>query len=953
MKLFKLLSLVAIAGLLVTGSMTSRNHHLLFSDSAHAGILSLELTKSNSVQYQIFSEWNRPQNYVFVRDWTNPEDSIMVSDTMTPGSKAKFSEPGEKIKGMDAAERQTHADYWFILFYVFGLILLFWHYHHNIYPSKDRIKSWQFWLFSGAVVLSGLLDLIENHYILESIDLFNRLNPQNPSPDNLSEFVESGVAANVFYPALFKSILLAGTLFGFAWSISFFKRITGWLSGLSGDFLFGLRLGWTFRIVLIVLFVLFGFLILSDQGQDLLITINTSSFGTIIFLFSISVLAALNWYLPKLYAGGFTDLLLKVPKGFLIPGKNSVDYARLLGVLTFLIPAVGILKTMQQYHMPYLLDDVPVMVVLLVTLVSYQQILKYNSLDTFFAPQGVFSSFRYWLVMALFFCLMMVFPYIKDNDVEQHGRISYLALDLFLLSFAFLISVTYRTKIALVQNIEVATVVLIAGLLLAVVFILFNIPPILFALTAKFRFFTLAIAIAALICYALIFSYLLVLGKRTKVQWITFILLVGFIVTYMKMSDFHKVHTVIAKGNEPVSLETHISNWLKYRRAEITAYKAMHNRPYPVFFVNSYGGGIRASVWATMVVGELDLRVLALQGSNRISNDFQHHVFSFSGASGGTIGFSLLSADRLNVKDSIASAKLSPDSTRVYKYDYLTANVVGIFGRDVFMTVIGGNWYDDRSRLQERDFEGVLSNKFGMDYSVPLREAWKKENLDLPLLFSNTYDINTGKKGIVAPVLLNKTDFPGCVFIQDLMKAEKLDLPLSAAAFLSARFPYVCPTGKFDEKHHFTDGGTLENSGAETSRQVIAVFERVLAKPEFADLGVSINILSISNSILTVEYPTQDRNLYEVVAPALGILQTISSNALRADTINSVIAAQNKMKNWSYNKIQPTREMIAKNWPVLPLGWQISDEALEVMKKSLHDQKAKIDTVLLAFGTKY
>jgi len=38
---------------------------------------------------------------------------------------------------------------------------------------------------------------------------------------------------------------------------------------------------------------------------------------------------------------------------------------------------------------------------------------------------------------------------------------------------------------------------------------------------------------------------------------------------------------------------------------------------------------------------------------------------------------------------------------------------------------------------------------------------------------------------------------------------------------------------------------------------------------------------------------------------------------------------------------------------VLPLGWQISDEALEVMKKSLHDQKAKIDTVLLAFGTKY
>lgn len=938
MKLFKLLSLLAIAGLLVTGSMTSRNHHLLFSDSAPSGILSLELTKSNSIQYRIFSEWNRPENYVFERDWTNPADSVTMD-----------REPGEKIRGVDAVERQTHADYWFILFYVFGLILLFWHYYRNVYPSKDRITSRLFWLFSGTVIVIGILDLIENYYILESIDLFKRLNPEDPSPDKLNDFVKSGVAAYVFYPALFKFILLIFTLYSFGWSISIFKRLTGWLSGLSNNFLFGLRLGWMFRIVLIVLFVLFGFLIFSDQGQDLLITINTSFWGTIIFLFSISVLAAMNWYLPKLYAGGFTDLMLTVPKGFVIAGKNSVDYARLLGTLTFLIPAVGILKTMQQYHMPYLLDDVPVMVILLVALVGYQQMLKHNTLDAFFAPRGVFSALRYMIVMVLFFLLMIAFYFIRDMKVEQYGRLSYLSLDLFLLSFAFLITTTYRTKISFVQNIQVAPVVLIVGLLLAVVFILFNIPPILFTLIARFRFFTLAIVIAALICYALIFSYLLVLGKRTKVQWITLLLLIGFLVSYVKISDFHKVNTVVAKGEEPVALSTHIRSWLEHRRGEIATYQAKHNKPYPVFFLNSYGGGIRASVWATMVVSELDSLVLASRGSKRISDDFQHHVFSFSGASGGTIGFSLLTADRLKARDSISSGRFYPDNTKIYKYDYLTANVVGVFGRDLFMTMIGGNWYDDRSRLQERGFEGILKDKFGMDYDISLREAWKKDNMDLPLLFSNTYDINTGKKGIVAPVLLEKDDFPSCVFIQDLMRAKKLDLPLSAAAFLSARFPYVCPTGKFDEKHHFTDGGTLENSGAETSRQVIAVFERVLAEDEFTRLNVTINMLSISNSILSVDYPTKDKNLYEVVAPALGILETISSNALKADTINKVMAMRQKMKGWSYNKIQPTREMIAGNWPVLPLGWQISDHALEVMKKSIKDQRAKIDNVLLVF----
>nr|WP_068891104.1 hypothetical protein [Pedobacter panaciterrae] len=949
MKLFKLLSLAAIAGLLITGSMTSRNHHLLFSDSAPAGIISLELIRSNGVQYQIFSEWNRPENYVFERDWTNPADSITLDSTVAPGKMMKYSEPGKKIRGVDAAQHQTHADYWFIFFYVSGLILLFWHYHRNIYPLKDRIKSWQFWLFSGAVVLAGVLDCVEDYHILESIDLFKRLNPDDPSPAGLSAFVKSGVAAYVFYPALFKFILLVLTLFFFGWSISFFKRLTRWLSGLSGGFSFVLRLGWTFRIVLIVLFVLFGFLIFSDQGQDLLITINTSFWGTIIFLFSISVLAALNWYLPKLYDGGFTDLMLKVPKGFTMDRDNSVYYARLLGVLTFLIPAVGILKTMQQYHMPYILDDVPVMVILLVALIGYQQILKHHVLDSFFVPDGVFSSLRYMVVMVSCFCLMIAFYFIRGKE-EEYGRISYLSLDLFLLSFAFLISVTYRNKITLVQNIEVASVVLIAGLLLGVVFILFNIPPILFPLIAKFRFFTLSIVIAALICYALIFSYLLVLGKRTKVQWITLLLFIGFLVSYMKMSDFHKVNTVVAEGEEPVALSTHIRNWLEHRRGEIIAYETTHDKPYPVFFLNSYGGGIRASVWTTMVVGELDSRVLASRGSNLIGDDFQHYVFSFSGASGGTVGFSLLSADRVNARDSVSSRMFYPDSSKVYEYDYLTANIVGVFGRDVFMSMIGGSWYDDRSRLQERGFEGILKDKFEIDYSVALRNAWKNNNLDLPLLFSNTYDINTGKKGIVAPVLLDKDDFPGCIFIQNLMRAKKLDLPLSAAAFLSARFPYVCPTGKFDEKHHFTDGGTLENSGAETSRQVIAVFERILAEEEFAGLNVTINVLSISNSILSAQYPTQDKNLYEVVAPALGLLETISSNALRADTINKVIVTRHRDENWSYNKIQPTREMVAGNWPVLPLGWQISDHALEVMKKSIRDQTAKIDNVLSVFG---
>lgn len=912
MKLINWLWYIAIAGLLVTGSMTTRNRHLLLSATAPAGMISLELTATDTVQHQIFSEWDRPMNYVYERDWTQPQ---VV---------------GRNVCGLEVAQRQVRADFYFIIFYCSCLVLLFFQFS-KVNLATGILSRAEFFLLSAAVVLAGLLDVVENINILHSVELFNTGKP--------------GVARWVFYPALVKFILLIAAIAFLVWRINFFRRLTIWLSKVSATLIFGIKLGWNFRIVFLILIVLFALLNFSDQGQDLIVTINTSFSGTILFLCSISVLAALNWYLPKLYSTRFVGLLMVVPKGTTLEEKGEVDYARLLGVLTFLIPAAGILKTMQQYHIPYLLDDIPAFLVLLVLFLVFKKISASNGLDLIFRKNSVFQMKRYLLAMGLFFLLMVIMYFIKW-DGAKNGHLSYLAIDLYLLALGFLISVTYRTEMTTIRDIEVAPYVIGAGLFFGLVFILFNFPSVLFALTERNRYFTLAIVIAALIAYAMIFSFLLILGRKTKVQWITLILVFGLVISYGTMSDFHKVHTLAAapEGKTPDSLESYIGKWLESRRTEINTYNQQHKTTYPVFFVNSYGGGIRASAWATTVVGELDSLVLARAGSEKISADFQHHVFSFSGASGGTIGFSLLAADRLRVRDGLVSKRMYPAQTEIYAHDYLTANIVGIFGRDALMSVIGANLYDDRQRMQERTFEKRLSEGYQIDYSLALHQAWKAKQLEIPLLFSNTYDINTGKKGIMAPVLLNNNDFPSCVFIQDLMKEQNVDLPLSAAAFLSARFPFVCPTGKFDEKHHFTDGGTLENSGAETSQQIIAVFERVLAQPRFNELKISINILSISNSLLKAEHPVQDKNLYEVLAPALGILQTISSNAIKADKVSEVLASRGK--NRHYFKVQPTEQSIHATWPVLPLGWQISDDALASMRASIKAQRSKTDSIL-------
>lgn len=917
MKFLRLLSYLSIVGLLITGSMTMKNKFLQFSDHAKYGIVSLELCYSNARQQQILTEWDKPGNYAYVRDYG--------ADVVK----------GKNVGGIEMTQRQTAADFYFIFFYVLSLILLFKNYTKPFNPSFHVLNTWQFFLLSGLVMLAGLMDIAENIYLLQALELFKGK--------------QQGNALMVFMPAFTKFLLLLSAAVLLVCWISFFKRLTAWGVALSDQLKLVLQISWVFRIVLIVLFVLFGFLYFSDQGQDLVVTINTSMMGTLLFLTAITILACLNWYLPKLYAN---DQLK--PLALIAPAKanagpasanagTSIDYARFLGLLTFFIPAIGILKTMQLYHIPYLLDDVPAIVIFAAAIWVAIALLRGNLLVQFYNPTGKFSVKRYVATLLVILVCMVIFYFLKDCYQSPH--LSLLSIDLFLLSFAFLITATFRSCIPAIDTIEVAPFIIGAGVIASLFFVAFNFGAVLFQLIAFNRFFTLSVVICAMIAYALIFSFLLILGRRVKIQLTTFLLLLSMLASSMWMSDFHKVYSEKRTFPKPETLTTYVRQWLDSRRTAINSFQEKTGTPYPVFFVNSYGGGIRASVWASLVVTTLDSVLTSRNAVDSADHNFERHVFSYSGASGGTVGFSLLSAIKSRAQAPLKS--MNPNQLlSIFKHDYLTANVVGMFGRDVLMSILGANWYLDRARMQEIALERSLhANQ--MDYGAMLSQVWKKGSTDVPLLFSNTYDINTGKKGIIAPVSLDQDDFPSSLNIRKMMDTFGIDLKLSSAAFLSARFPYVSPTGKFDEKHHFTDGGTLENSGAETSLQVINVFLKVLNEPAYKDLKVLINLLSLSNSVASEDHPVPDKNMYEITAPVLGILKTVESNAVKADEVNRILSIKN---GWCYYKLTPDEQKIHGVWPVLPLGWQISDDALAEMHESIKKQQPYIDMILDVFG---
>jgi len=927
MNVLKPIFYLVLIGLLVTGSMTTKNNFLLKTDHAPLAIVSLELSNTTLRQQKILKEWDS----VYINQQIYSRDTVVT----------------EKLTGLDTAIKQTKADYSFILFYVLFLSLLFFMYRKQLAVAHQLLSS-NHWLYLAILVLlAGILDLFENSQILKVLYRYKA--------DNV---VIGKRAIWVFLPSSLKFLLLLMALIYFLIKIKANRMISLWLQRLSLLLKGFYYYGWKFRIVLLGLLTLFLLMAFTEQGKDLLVTINTSDWGIFWFFTATTVLALLNWYLPKIYDNlGEVDLT-KVPRKslkFTDNDRDKIDLARFFGLLTFLIPAVGVLITMQAYHISYLAADISPLVILIITSLLYLSALRYSWLDHIYKPKGNFKPSRYIITMVLVFGAIIYWG--RSQETREPYYLAYLSLGFFLLSFAFVLTMSYRTCITAVRNIPIAPFILTAGILVSLIFVAFNFEGIVFYLTRYDRFYTLPVVIAALISYTLFFSFLLIIGFKTKIQFITLFLLLVIYRTATSNNDFHKVQLVPKQANQPqkVDLRSYTQQWLQSRRTEIAAFnKAYDTTAYPVFFVNAYGGGIKAAAWTTMVVGRLDQLLLQNQvDSTAFPNNFQHYAFSYSGVSGGAVGLSLLAAARISDESNpkIDTLFYPVNSLKIYHNDYLTATLTAFFGRDAFMALIGLNWYPDRARLQEKNWEFHIQ-KYGLQYATPLGNGWQFPQKNVPLFFSNTYDIKTGFKGIMAPVRLSKKDFPGAILLQELLHKNQ-DLYLSTTAFVSARFPYVSPTAKFDQQHHFTDGGTLENSGAETSLQVLTVFKHVLDSlqqhdPDYRDLKININILSLPNSVPVMDSLERVKNIYEPLAPALGILNSTNGNTIKAETINRLLAEEN---NWNYFSVNPrVLKIKTRNvWPVLPLGWQISDYALEQMVLSVTTSNSGLQPILQQF----
>jgi len=753
-----------------------------------------------------------------------------------------------------------------------------------------------------------------------------------------------------------------------------------------------------FRLILIGVVFFSAPIWIMDQGQDLLVNTNAEDEGVVLFVSVVLIAALLNWYLAKLffeskYVPPFWPLNEPVLSQPVPPAvweqvlASEKKVSRYLGICTIVIPGVAILNALDASRLHYWLDTLSPMGWLVALLALYFVLVQQNVAEKAYPwferrmGTGGARSLFITLMLLLVVGLPLFFRQVSiPQNRESPQSLNYLFLDMVLAALAFYLFVSVRTQA--VPSLgwlgeKIGRLILPAATVMALAFIFYNVFP--FAAHSVVGcYLSLPVLLAGIVFYTLVITLVLRAGQRKAINFIFFVVVGWFLIVMNGSNDFHAVHRMpVASAPAAPRLTDHFKQWVLARQDEIRAAPGS----YPVFLVNSYGGGIRAAAWTNFVLSYLDdslLRRDGLAGTPR--RGFEHYVFSLSGASGGSVGSAVQCAFRATHPDSMRSdggivnpyANFRTDFERLYRHDFLTPVLASIIGRDLWSSGVADGWtamkgelWRDRAAIQEELWARYGREELGLNLDSEFHSIWDPARMgqrayDIPLLFSNTLNVDDGLKGICAPVSLDAADFPEVISVGDRVRALNgrpgadpvRSISLITGAFLSARFPYISPSGKMGPAYHFMDGGGKDNSGAGTSAQIFFALSRAmeleLSHPTdsvYVSLlkKLKIYFVSISNSATTTLRvpPADDRrvvkNRFEPLNPVVGIINSgITGNAMEADSALRSRFGGNPLfasLYGGYFSVWPNTFCIHSGTdsaycPLAPLGWQISRPSL-------------------------
>jgi Patatin-like phospholipase len=446
-------------------------------------------------------------------------------------------------------------------------------------------------------------------------------------------------------------------------------------------------------------------------------------------------------------------------------------------------------------------------------------------------------------------------------------------------------------------------------------------------------------------------TLLAIWGVWYKFPFIGLLVVLGIVFSWFNLNDNHEIRqSRLAAGTAPPDFGPAFEEWLS-KRGDLGAYP---DKDYPVFIVAAQGGGIRAAYQTT----------LALSRLQDICPNFAQHLFAISGVSGGSLGAGVFAAlAERNATNGprqpcrSGESKLQIEADGVLAADFLSPALAAALYPDLLQRMLPFpiSGFDRARGLEigfEQAWEGITSSDDLHQNFHALADNFTAEAT--PALFLNTTNVASGLRMVVAH--LNPRDHAfGPLFVTEQDVVAGLDMPLSTAMGLSARFPIVTPAGTItsEKKARFVDGGYYENSGTVTVQSMLSYF---LRKRAGGGQPVRFVVITIGTDACVDERSEEEATvcrdnispiftragsgLGELLSPFRAIFNTRGGRGLGA--VEDLIQLSAALRHQAALTNPPTHGgfdvipvEITRHKVAIPLGWEISKAARDAVSEQI------------------
>lgn len=432
---------------------------------------------------------------------------------------------------------------------------------------------------------------------------------------------------------------------------------------------------------------------------------------------------------------------------------------------------------------------------------------------------------------------------------------------------------------------------------------------------------------------------------------------------------------------------------------------------YPVYVIAAQGGGIYAAYHTAIFLARMQ----------DVCPAFRNHLFAISSVSGGSLGAAIFTAALRTVEQQRNSSTAAPAVEASMPASATAATAASpcptigtwlersgsdvaskpletpgpheaavrrMLSADLLSPLVGATLFTDftqrflpypfgaldRARALESSFEAAASptrQAGGGPLAQSFLAHWRPaENLG-PALLLNATDAATGKRVIIAPFAVRPSGSahqPGGVAHFPFWRqtesgreiAEPIDIRLSTAAGMSARFPWMTPAAtvtttviegqsKRPVSVRLVDGGYVDNSGVETALDLLASLETMKEKVALVSgIGrrgdgpglnpVKFHLIALSGG----GYPLRTSySLGETLEPIRALLATRTSRAyvalerarleLGQDTIASLSIGEERVIPVTAARLRVAD--LTSRYYELPLGWALGSRTRDIIER--------------------